>query len=248
VAEAVLSRPDCKFVLLTNGLDERDDPRWFDLILELGELPTANRSDRGAPPAVPVIRVEPVTLLDEGELLSRAAALEALALDATKPSMLIRARGRLRSASLIARIVAQLTRIEHLQIAIEWDGENLFSSLLPDRITIIRSTASWHLNAFDFTLAEPDYFTFYDSIAHLLPTIFLTDDTDADPRRKERVKRAEAAGVAVGLSPLHLNNLLSTTKVLLEPKANEYMRSNCRKLRVRNGAGAAAEALVRLIT
>jgi hypothetical protein len=241
---AVLSRPDCKLALLSKGNRiEADDRPWFDLALAFGDL-----ADTEGSLATQVARVDPVTLLDEDEMLARSAAIESLGLDPAKHTMLIRPRGRLKDASVITQVIARAAGIESLQIAVEWDRDNLLSALWPHGITMIRPTAAWYLNAFDLAVTTADYFTFHDSISHLLPTIFVTDPTGADRSGNKRVQHAEAGGAALEVSASSLNNILPMITVLLEERANEYMRSGCRKLRVGNGASAAAEALMRLLT
>jgi hypothetical protein len=255
-AEAMVTvrrRPNCKFALLSSRrLQEGDgtsEHRWFDLAVELGDVMSGvvpPDSDRAS--AVPVARVSPVTLLDDSEMLPRAAAIESLALDSAKPAMLIRLRDERQDASLVAQVIAHVAEIESLQIAVEWDHDDFLSAFWPDTITIVRPTAARYLNAFDFAVASPDYFSFHESISHLLPTIFVTDPSEADHGSNARVQRAEAAGAALGIPASNLTRLLPMARILLEGRANEYVRSRCRKLRIGNGASEAAEALITLLS
>lgn len=249
----VRERPNCKFALLSNGpLKEEDgicERRWFDLAVEFGDLTSgAVLPDPDGPAPLQVARVAPVTLLDDSEMLPRAAAIESLAFDSAKPAMLIRLRDEPQDASLVAQVIAYMSQIESLQIAVEWDRDDFLSTLWPNTSIIVRPTAARYLKAFDLAVATPDYSTFHESISHLLPTIFVTDTNEPDHSGNARVQRAEAAGAALGIPASNLTRLLPMARILLKGRANEYVRSSCRKLRIGNGAGEAAEALIALLS
>ncbi|MGV8841540.1 MAG: glycosyltransferase [Bauldia sp.] len=256
LVRAALAQPPCRLVWVRRGMGNAtpsphlDNARYFDLIVEPGELaagldrgPTASRRSEA-------LLVPPIRLLDEPDILPREAAARALGLDPARPSVLIQlGSGSHRDVvRLVDEIVRVLRGLGGVQIAIaEWKNAAAPLSLWPGTTVIGGYPYAQLFGAFDFAIAAAGYNTFHDAIAFGLPTVFIPTVHGAIDDQAARAEFAQNAGAALEVPEDELHHLRTVCEAMLNPAARAVLRRNCLALRTENGAGAAADAIAALL-
>lgn len=253
---AIAPRRDCRLAWVRRGMWGKlkspfmDNARWFDLIVEPGELEdqpdegiTARRRDEA-------LTVPPVRLLDEADLLPRDKAAAALGLDPAKPAALIQlGAGYNRDVvSLIDNLVAVLRKVPQLQICIaEWVNGAQSLSYWPD-VTYLRGyPLSQYFRAFDFSIAAAGYNTFHEVVNFDLPTIFIPNRHPSMDDQAGRAVYAQNLQIAFELDVADLGDLPDLVTLMTDPKARNFLVGNSRTLHRANGAVEAARALTELL-
>lgn len=253
---AALSRPPCRLAWVRRGMQKTatspylDNARYFDLIIEPGELAAERDSGATAQRRHEAQPVDPIRLLDETQLLDRAEAAAALGIDPAQPSVLVQlGSGSHRDVvAMVDAVVRALRRFAGLQIVIaEWENGAVPLSLWPGTRVVRGFPLSQYFNAFDFSVSAAGYNTFHEVMAFALPTVFIGNAHAAIDDQVARARFAQDAGAALELGEDELFQLGSVAEVLLDPRARDVLRANCRALARPNGAQAAADALVRLV-
>lgn len=256
LVSAALSQPPCKLAWIRRGMGKQtpspwlENARFFDLILEPGELaadrdtgPTARRRHEAR-------AVGPIRLLDEHELLPRDAAAAALEIDPARPAVLIQlGSGSHRDViALVDAAVKALRGFDGVQIVVaEWENAAGPMSLWPGTRVVGGFPLSRYFKAFDFSIAAAGYNTVHEAIEFGLPCVFLANTHGAIDDQAARAGFAQDAGAAIALPEDELFQLPAVCEVMLNPRAQEVMRGRCAALRSDNGATAAADALASLI-
>src|SRR5439155_13061617 len=196
---AVASRGDCKLAWVRRAMwGDTGNPfiessRWFDLIIEPGEIAGARDTGVTTRRRDEATLVKPIRLLEDDDLLSREDAATALGLDPARSAVLIQlgAGSNRDIISLIDRLVKEIRRYPTVQIAVaEWAiGANQLS-LWPEVTTLRGYPLCQYFNAFDFSISAAGYNTFHEVISHELPTIFIAN---ANPTMDDQVGRAQFA-------------------------------------------------------
>jgi len=227
-----------------------DNARFFDVILEPGELaadrdvgPTAQRRHEAR-------IVGPIRLLDDEELLPREAAATALNLDPARPAVLIQlGSGSHRDViALVDAAVKALRAFDGVQIVVaEWENAAAPMSLWPETRVVSGFPLSRYFNAFDFSIAAAGYNTFHEAVEFGLPCVFIANTHAAIDDQAGRARFAQDAGAALELPEDELFRLPAICEVMLNRQAQAVMRRNCAALRRENGALAAADALASLV-
>jgi UDP:flavonoid glycosyltransferase YjiC (YdhE family) len=253
---AIAPRSDCRMAWVRRGLwgdlnsPFMDNARWFDLIVEPGELEgqpdegiTARRRDEA-------VTVPPIRLLDEGDLLPRAEAAKALGLDPARPAALIQlGAGYNRDiVSLIDHLVGVLKKVPQLQVCIaEWANGAQALHYWPD-VTYLRGyPLSQYFHAFDFSVAAAGYNTFHEVMNFDLPTIFIPNRHPSMDDQAGRAVHAQNLHVAFELDEADLGDLPDLVTLMTDTKARGFLIANGRKLHRPNGAMDAAQALASLV-
>ena len=213
----------------------------FDAVLEPGEL--AEGADRG--PTVirraSAARVAPIVLLDEGELLDRERAAEALGLDPSRRTALV-ALGQgqgLRDAQETALHV--LGSRGDLQVAVLRSDLAERTELAAGVVAIDGTYPISRLyRAFDFAVAAPGYNAFHELIAHAVPTLCVPMTRETDDQAA-RARWAAAAGVGLEVAGAGDPQLAPRLAELAEPEVSDRLRGRCREVSRGNGAAAAAD-------
>ncbi|MBL8595029.1 MAG: hypothetical protein JNK01_20250, partial [Devosia sp.] len=256
LVRAIAPRRDCRLAWVRRGLWGNlnspfiDNSRWFDLIIEPGELEgqpddgiTARRRDEA-------LTVPPIRLLDEGELLSRGDAAAALGLDPARPAALIQlGAGYNRDVvSLLDHLIGVLRQVPQLQVAIaEWVNGAQSLNYWPD-VTYLRGyPLSQYFNAFDFSVSAAGYNTFHEVMSFDLPTIFIPHRHPSMDDQAGRALHAQGLQAAFELDEADLGDLPDLVALLTDAKARSFLVGNGRKLRQPNGAADAAKALTQLL-
>jgi|GEM_PF-448302 len=254
--KAALSQPPCKLAWIRRGMNKSvpspylDNARFFDLIIEPGELagdrdtgPTAARRDEA-------VLVEPIRLLDHDDLLGRAQARAELGLDPQRPAVLVQLGGNAHRdvLSLTDAVVKSLRGFRDIQIVLaEWANGTAPMSLWPDTTVISGFPLSRYFNAFDFSVAGAGYNTFHEAIEFGLPSVFIGNTHGAVDDQVARARYAQDVGAGLELPQEQLFQLPSICEILLNERARDVLRSNCRNLARPNGAARAAELLAGLV-
>lgn len=256
LVRAIAPRRDCRLAWVRRGLWGQlnspfiDNSRWFDLIIEPGELEgqpddgvTARRRDEA-------MTVAPIRLLDESELLSRGDAAAALGLDPARPAALIQlGAGYNRDVvSLLDHLIGVLRQVPQLQVCIaEWVNGAQSLNYWPD-VTYLRGyPLSQYFNAFDFSVSAAGYNTFHEVMTFDLPTIFIPNRHPSMDDQAGRALHAQGLQAAFELDETDLGDLPDLVALLTDAKARSFLVGNGRKLRRPNGAAEAARALSELI-
>jgi hypothetical protein len=251
---AVATRPDCRLVWVRRGMwanttsPHLDNARWFDRIVEPGELAAALDTGVTAGRRHEAAQVGPIRLLDDGELLSRRDAAAALSLDPTRPAVLVQlGSGYNRDLlSLLERIVGTLSARPNLQIAVaEWSNSAAPLTLWP-QVTLLRGfPLGRYLRAFDFCISAAGYNAYHELIQAGMPTVFIANRHPTMDDQQGRAKFAQASAAAFEMSEDDLDDLGEVVAMLMQKPAREFLSGNCRALARDNGAGAAAREILR---
>lgn len=252
---SVAARRDCRLAWIRRGLwgplnsPFMDNSRWFDLIIEPGELEgqadegiTARRRDEA-------VLVPPIRLLDEEELLPRAEAARRLGLEPDRPSVLIQlGTGYNRDVvTLVDTLVTQLQRFRDLQICVaEWlNGTQPLNYW--QGVSYLRGyPLSQYFKAFDFSISAAGYNTFHEVVNFDLPTIFIPNRHPSMDDQAGRSSHAQALQAAFELDEADLSDLPDLVGLLMDRKAREFLASNSKSLHQSNGAAEAAHLLTQL--
>lgn len=253
---AVLSQPPCRAVWVRRGMGKAtpspflDNAHFFDLVIEPGEIAAERDTGPTSRRRHEALQVDPIRLLDAGQLLDRDAARQALGLDPERPSVLVQlGSGSHRDVvGLVDAVVRQLARFDGVQTVIaEWENGAAPLSLWPGTKVVSGLPLSQYFNAFDFTVSAAGYNTFHEVLAFGLPAIFIGNRHEAIDDQVARAQFAQEAGAALEMGEDELFQLHSICEVLLDARAREVLRENGRKLARPNGAAAAADAIARLL-
>ncbi len=226
------------------GALERE--RFFDAVLEPGEL--AAELDRG--PTVArrehAVRVDPVVFCEDADLLERAAAERELGL---RPGMLnvLVALGQgdeVRDAAV--RTLRALAgrpgvQVAALSSAIAELGE------LGEGVVRVEATypMSRYYRAFDAAVAACGYNAFHELVRFGVPTVWVPMRRETDDQAA-RARWAEQAGVGRGLEGPAAPGLEAALDSLLDDAARAEMDGALGALEIGDGAAQAAEWLVEL--
>lgn len=209
-------------------------------MLEPGEL--AADLDRG--PTVErrgeAIRVAPIVLLDEHELLERERAAEELGLDPARTTALVNLGQGPEVDAAVSRVLARLAEVPDLQVAA------LRSSIgagvaLPEGVVPLEATfpMSRYFRAFDLAVSAAGYNAFHELIAFAVPSLFVPMPRQTDDQRlRARWAAHSGAGLAVdGPTDVTLEGQLEE---LLAAEGRERLAGSCRELFPAGGSAEAA--------
>lgn len=249
---ALLPRSDVKFCWIRQGMMGKarqpflDNSRYFDLLIEPGDVAEAVDSGETVRRSDPVTKVDPIRLLDESDLLSREEARAALGLDATRPAALIHlgAGANRDILSIIDRLVTELHRFADLQVCLlEWANGTAQALPLPNVKWINGFPIGQYFRAFDFSIGASGYNSFHEVVQFELPTIFVPNRNPTMDDQLGRAEFAQNAGFALCLDEEKLFELPQMIAALMSEPARAFLRNNCRAHARPNGAVAAAAAL-----
>jgi UDP:flavonoid glycosyltransferase YjiC (YdhE family) len=253
--QAVTARRDCGLAWIRRGMwgplnsPFMDNARWFDLIIEPGELEgqadegiTAQRRDEA-------VLVPPIRLLDSDELFPRAEAARRLGLDPSQPSVLIQlGAGYNRDVvTLVDALITELQRVDKLQVCVaEWlNGTQPLNYW--QGVSYLRGyPLSQYFKAFDFSISAAGYNTFHEIMNFDLPTIFIPNRHPSMDDQAGRSTLAQARQAAFEVDESDLADLPDLIGLLMDGKARSFLASNSASLHQANGAADAARLLTQL--
>ena len=227
-----------------------DNARFCDLIIEPGEIAGELDTSPTALRRAEALMVDPIRLLDQGELLSRAEARSRLDLDPEAPVVFLQLGGGSTRdiVALVDEILEQLKGFETLQVVVaEW-GSGLASLPRWPNVRVLRGfPLSAYFNAFDFSIAAAGYNAYHEVISFGLPTVFLPNRAPSMDDQLSRAEFAQDHGAGFVLPEDQMFHLRALCEVLITPEAREVVRGNCNALRQANGAPQAAAAIAELV-
>lgn len=154
------------------GGEQLEKSVWFDEVLEPGDF--ASAADRGATASAPAVRVPPVTLLDEKDLLDRDQARRHLGLPSDGPIALVSFSGGAVDdvTSDTAAAIAACRQLG-LQICVT---RSVVSPhvVLPDDVHAVNPIPlARYQRAFDVAISSAGYNSFHELLRFGTPTIFI---------------------------------------------------------------------------
>ncbi len=226
------------------GALERE--RFFDAVLEPGELaedldrgPTVARRERA-------FRVAPMVFCDQADLLERSAAERELGLEPGRLNVLVALGQGGEVEDATARSLRALAGRDGVQVAalssaIAELGE------LGDGVVHLRATypMSRYYRAFDAAISACGYNAFHELVRFGVPTAWIPMRRETDDQAA-RARWAEAAGVGRGLSGPDAPGLETALESLLDDASRAAMAKALGSLEIADGAAQAARWLEEL--
>jgi hypothetical protein len=217
--------------------------RHFDAVVEPRDL--AGDHDRGltVQNRSRTRLVDPIRMLDQGDLLSQSEAREALSIDASRPAVLLQlgAGNNYDYATLRRSAIALLRERYDADISLaEWPiAEQLIE--LPEGVrTISEFPLSRYLRAFDLVISAAGYNSFHELLLAGAPAIFVPNEHPQQDDQLARAQFAERRGVGACVRVREIYRLSASVDRLLRPEERQRIAERCATLDQSNGAGELA--------
>ncbi len=233
------------------GLGQRAlaDSGVFDLVVEPGEL--AADLDRGATVGrTDAVRVGPVTLLDDDDLLARPEAAAALGVDPDRPTALVTLGvGSIKDVeSEVGRVVAGLRSVPGLQVVVTRPAIASRDGDLPDGVRgVSLYPISRCLRAVDLAVAAAGYNSFHEMVGHGVPTAFVANRTTGRDDQPARARWAAQVGAGLDVPVLDAAGVRRVVAELADPAARAPLARVLAGVRRPNGALDAQRAVEALL-
>jgi UDP:flavonoid glycosyltransferase YjiC (YdhE family) len=257
LSRAVASRSWCRAVWIRRGMWAPGyDPSLqrsgnYDLIIEPGDLAASRDGGATASRREETLGVDPITLLDARELLSRAEAAKTIGFDPSRPAVLLQiGSGENRDIlGLIDQALRACRRYPDLQVAVaEWANSSGALDLWPG-ITVLKGMPlSQYFHAFDFTISAAGYNSFHEIINFGLPSILVPNQAPRMDDQAGRSAYAQDEGAAIELKEHEFAELPAILDLFMRPEFRTVMQENCRKLARSNGARTASRMIAELVS
>jgi UDP:flavonoid glycosyltransferase YjiC (YdhE family) len=223
--------------------------RYFDLVIEPMDI--AESRDRGATVFSQdiALRVPPIRLLEEQEVLGRTEACERIGIDPSNPAVLIQlGSGSNRDiVSIMDSVLNRLSKHPNIQpVLAEWMIAPKSLDLWPGVKRLRGFPLSRYFNAFDFTISAAGYNSFNEIISFALPAIFMANSHATMDDQDGRAAFAQDNEAAFHIPDLEPNRVEPLIDLILDPELQSIMRHNCSRLALDNGAPRAAAAIRRI--
>ena len=220
--------------------------KHFDGVIEPGEL--AHAADQGATVRHQsrTVNVPPIRLLDEGDMLSKEAAVAALQLDPERPKALILlGAGNNTDLSHLRRIAMEhLAEKHHAEIVIGEEGTAEQEEKPDDAYQRLRSfPISLYFKAFDLIISAAGYGSFHELAYSGVPVIFVPDETLGTDDQLARAQFAERLGLGMVVRSPELFRITKAVDHLLDPAQRHLIAECALKLERGNGAEQAARLI-----
>lgn len=220
----------------------------FDLVVEPGDL--AAEEDHGATARrTDALRVDPITLLDTDEHVSREEAAAVLGVDPHRPTALVTlSKGAVEDPTQgLGLVVARLAAVPGLQVVLT--RPVIASALGPisDRVHAVSVyPIARYLAAVDLAVSACGYNSFHELLGAAVPTAFVPGSVPLDDQ-PARARWAQRAGAGLHLTELTPPAVDAMVEVMADPVQRGRMAQRCRELRRPNGAGDAMAAVAGLL-
>lgn len=230
------------------GAEAASRAALFDAVIEPGEY--AAEADRGLTAAQRdgVLRVAPITLLDDTEILSRQRARAELGIaDRAMTALVQLGAGAINDPSSELGLAVDGLRAAGVQVVVAESTIAARRHDLPPGVRRLRTYPLLRvLRAFDVAVTAAGYNTFHEALAACVPTVFVPNrDTQLDDQLA-RARWAEAQGLACCWDDGTRDTYRACLDDVLDPHVRAEMAGACCVLPRPTGATEAAEALVRL--
>lgn len=258
VISAMRARPDIRSVWMRRGLWRKEQnnstniarQHFFDLVIEPGDI--AESADRGATVENQdmTLRIDPIHLLDESELLDRNEAANRLGLDPDRPACLVQlGAGANRDLfSLMDSSIRALKAVDGLQIVVaRWPISSHDLDFWPETICVRGYPLSKYYRAFDFTISATGYNSFHEIISFGLPAIFLANSHMVLDDQVARAEFAQTNDAGFHLPESRVDAIGSIIQSIMQETTRTVIQSNCQRLSRENGAQTAASSFAELV-
>ena len=224
--------------------------RYFDAVLEPRDL--AERYERGGTAYHGEHRrpVEPILLLDQDELLDRAAARAELGLDPDRPAFLIQlgSRNNYDYGELFEIAHAHLRQRYDVQLAVaEWLIAEAAPDLPAGAIRLQTYPLCRYFRAFDGAISAVGYNSFHELIHHGLPAIFVPNEHPSMDDQLMRALFAARRGLGWCVRTAEPYRVRAAIDRLMDPAERAAIRERCRARAPGNGAAAAAALVEEMV-
>ena len=231
------------------GLGQLARSGQFDLVLEPGEV--AGAADRGATvERTDAVRVRPVVLLDESDLLDRESAMAELGLNPERPAVLVTlGAGNLDDQrSLLGRVVAAVASDRDVQVCVTTPVIAYSESHLAHqvhRVSVYPISRCFH--AFDYAVSAAGYNSFHELVGFGVPTAWVPNLETGMDDQEARARWAGEAGIGTYLAGSTDQDLDAALAPLRSTADRQRMRERCREVWPGNGARDAMAAVERTL-
>ncbi len=221
----------------------------FDAVIEPEDLaevvdrgPTTKQRSR-------TLRVAPIRLLDEAELLSREAARSALDLPVEGFCVLLQlgAGNNYDFTAIQERVLARLRTLPDCTVALL--DSPIAHGTVPqeDGLRILRQfPSSRYLHAFDCVVSAVGYNSFHELVLSGTPSLFVPNEHPMMDDQRARAEHAERMGWSLAIRTTEIYRLGEKLERLLDPDERQAMRRAMADLPHRNGADEAARILAEM--
>ncbi|MCU0905941.1 MAG: hypothetical protein MUF73_00530 [Rhodobacteraceae bacterium] len=262
LVEAAICRPGMRLIWVRRGMWRASQDHsefltrapYFERVIEPQDIAEAGD------PAVQdlsahgrVVRVPPIGLLDEGDLLDRGAARLALGLSETPPpggSVLVQlGSGTTRDLNgLLGDLFARLRPFPGLEIVLaQWlNAPTAYDARWPGVRLLSGYPIPRYYRAFDFTISAAGYNSYNDLLRFGIPTIFIANDAQVMDDQGARARFAEQAEAAFNVPEDDLGPLADCVAAILQPQVRAFLQDRARSIALPNGAAAAAHTVAEL--
>jgi UDP:flavonoid glycosyltransferase YjiC (YdhE family)/glycosyltransferase involved in cell wall biosynthesis len=198
-----------------------------------------------------VVRVPPMLVLQESELLDRAEARKALGVQAEGPVVLVQlGAGNVNDVLTAANaFVRRLTQEPGLQVVVsESVIANQFMNL-PDQVKkVTLYPLGKYYRAFDFVVTAAGYNSFHEMIGYAIPSIIVPSRIDtALEDQPARAAYAQEIGVALCVEEIDDARVDAAVTFMLDPKNREAISARCRQAFAGDGSQEAADVIENVI-
>ena len=215
----------------------------FDLVLEPGELAAEDDAGLTVGRRDEAVRVAPIVLCDESELLAREQAERELALEPGRLNVLVALGQGPEVDGAVQRCLTRLAAEPGVQVAAL---ESSISSRLdvPDTVRLLRDIypVSRYYRAFDFAVSAAGYNAYHELIRFAIPTLFVPMPRELDDQAA-RARYAERSGLALSSEGPATELIGRRLERMLDTSLRARLSARARELGTANGAVEAARLL-----
>ena len=253
--EAIKNNPDPWYIWSRRGMWRSDNTeivsreRYFDVVLEPGDLASADDHGITTRHRDRTYEVRPIRLLAESEMLSRDAARRELGLAPEKTAVLIQlgAGNNFDYRSIHNTALSHINHHHDAQIAV---GEWLISDQpidLPE--TVVRMPGypfARYFKAFDIAISATGYNSFHELLFAGIPTILVPNEAMEQDNQLARALFADRHGLSVCVRTREIYRLTAMIDKLFRPDERDLIKSRLAALEPTNGATDAAQLIEEL--
>jgi hypothetical protein len=244
--DAMVDHPDVWAVWCRRGMwhpgrgrDAIARERHFDAVVEPRDL--AERFDRGltAQSRSRTRTVAPIRLLDEGDLLSRRRARDALGIGADRPAVLLQlgAGNNYDYAPLRRSAIAVLRERYDADVRVaEWPITEEPLELPEGVRSISEFPLSRYARAFDFVISAAGYNSFHEVLLAGVPAIFVPNEHPQQDDQLARARFVEHQDLGACVRAREIYRLSACIERLLAPRERLRIARRCATLERSNGA------------
>jgi len=218
----------------------------FDAVVEPDDLAGALDNGPTRDSRARTVTVDPVRLVDETEIQSRAQACSALALDPDAVNVLINlgAGNNFKFDTLYDRFAICLGRRERVTPVVVQSpiAEDPLPATGAIRAVQLYPLAPY-LEAFDLVISTAGYNAFHELLLAGRPTLFVPNEHPMMDEQLVRARWAERAGLARCLRTRDLYKVGAMIDEMLDPDVRADIHARLRRLSRRNGAYEAARLI-----